>query len=128
MDIQDLEHFKRLLEEKRLSIMRDLGLLETRSMSTTTVDASGGPVYSDHMPELGSDAIEREKAFLFASRDGAYLAQVEEALKRIQAGTFGVCRACGKPIPKERMEAVPTTTICVPCKEAEHQKQKRRSA
>ena len=119
MTENDLEHFRALLEEKRLSIMNDLGLLEAHSMNATPADSSGDLIYSDHMPDLGSDAIEREKAFLFASRDGAYLFQLEEALQRIQDRTFGVCRACGKDIPKERMEAVPTTTICVPCKEAQ---------
>ena len=59
--------------------------------------------YSDHMPELGSDSIEREKAFLFASRDGAYLTQVEDALQRIKAGTFGACRLCTKAIPRKRV-------------------------
>ena len=119
MTENDLEHFRVLLKEKRLSIMKDLGLLEARSMNATSADSSGDLIYSDHMPDLGSDAIEREKAFLFASRDGAYLSQLEEALQRIQDRTFGVCRACGQDIPKERMEAVPTTTICVPCKEAQ---------
>lgn len=118
MTEQDLRKFKKLLEEKRLSIVQDLGLLEAHSMHATSAESSGDLIYSDHMPELGSDAIEREKAFFFASRDGVYLSQIEEALRRVQDGTFGICRACKKKIPKERLEAVPTTTICVPCKEA----------
>ena len=117
MTEKELGHFRALLEEIRISTMRDLGLLQTHSMNTTSADSSGDLIYSDHMPELGSDAMEREKAFLFASRDGDYLAQVEDALKRVEDGTFGTCRVCGKEIPDERMEAVPTTTICVPCKE-----------
>jgi RNA polymerase-binding protein DksA len=127
MTEQELLEFKGLLEEKRISIMRDLGLLETRSMNTTTADSSGGPIYSDHMSELGSDAIEREKAFMFASRDGAYISQLEDALARIKDGSFGTCRVCSQPIPIARLEAVPTTTLCVPCKEAE-QDQKQRTA
>ena len=96
--------------------MEDLGLLEELSMNETSANSSGGLIYSDHMPDMGSDAMEREKAFLFASRDGAYLAQLEDALKRIQEGTFGICRECSEKIPADRLEAVPTTTICVPCK------------
>ncbi len=122
---EDLEHFRRLLEEKRLSIMRDMGLLEAHSMNADVADSSGDLTYSDHMAELGSDAIEREKAYYFSSRNGAYLEQVEDALKRIQDRRFGICRVCGKEIPKARIEAVPTTTVCVPCKESE-QKQKRK--
>lgn len=121
----DLDYFRRLLEEKRISITKDLGLLQSHSMKATSADSSGDLIYSDHMPDLGSDAIEREKAFLFASRDGNYLSQLEDAMKRIEDGSFGVCRACGKKIPKERMEAVPTTTICVPCKETAHRHQQK---
>ncbi|MDE2998206.1 MAG: TraR/DksA family transcriptional regulator [Gemmatimonadota bacterium] len=119
MNEKDLRFFREILEEKRLSIVEDLGMLEQRSMHATSEEASGGQIYSDHMPELGSDSIEREKAFLFASRDGAYLTQVEDALERIERGTFGACRVCEKEIPKARLEAVPTTRLCVPCKENE---------
>ena len=128
MTEKDLAYFRTILSEKRLSIMRDLGLIEP-SMNATSADSSGGLTYSDHMPDLGSDSIEREKAFLFASRDGAYLEQIEAALQRIKDGTFGMCRACGQEIPKARIEAVPTTTICVPCKEKQPAQQpKRKSA
>jgi len=96
-------------------------------MKTTSAESSGDLTYSDHMAELGNSAMEREKAFLFASRDGAYLAQIEAALKRIENDTFGKCRACDCDIPLARLEAVPTTQICVPCKEAEHA-QPRKSA
>ena len=122
MNENDLKYFREILENKRLSIVQDLGMLEERSMHATSEEASGGQIYSDHMPELGSDSIEREKAFLFASRDGAYLTQVEDAIERIKRGTFGECRVCEKEIPKVRLEAVPTTRICVPCKEGEQRR------
>lgn len=120
MDAQILAQFKVLLEEKRLSIMQDLGVIQTHSMKTTSAASSGDLTYSDHMGELGSSAMEREKAFMFASRDGVYLDQIESALKRIADGTFGLCRVCGCDIPLARLEAVPTTKICVPCKENEN--------
>jgi len=120
MDAQILAQFKVLLEEKRLSIMQDLGVIQTNSMKTTSAASSGDLTYSDHMGELGSSAMEREKAFMFASRDGVYLDQIESALKRIEDGTFGLCRVCGCDIPLARLEAVPTTKICVPCKENEN--------
>lgn len=120
MDAQILAQFKKLLEEKRLSIMQDLGVIQTHSMKTTSAASSGDLIYSDHMGELGSSSMEREKAFMFASRDGVYLNQIEDALKRIEEGTFGLCRVCGCEIPVARLEAVPTTKICVPCKENEN--------
>ena len=127
MTAQELAHFKTMLEEKHKSILSDLGVLETQSMKTTSAESSGDLTYSDHMSDLGSNAMEREKAFLFASRDGAYLSQIEAALERIEDGTFGKCRACDCDIPLARLEAVPTTQICVPCKENENA-QPRKSA
>jgi DnaK suppressor protein len=55
--------------------------------------------------------MEREKTFLFASRDDKYLKQIEAAIERVDNGTYGICRVTGKVISKERLEAVPTTTI-----------------
>lgn len=125
MTEQDLAHFKGMLENKRKSILQDLGVLQTHSMKTTSADSSGDLAYSDHMSDLGSSAMEREKAFMFASRDGVYLTQIDAALERIASGTFGICRDCGCDIPRARLEAVPTTQVCVPCKES---KQARKSA
>ncbi|MFT5366853.1 MAG: DnaK suppressor protein [Candidatus Latescibacterota bacterium] len=120
MEAQLLAQFKVLLEEKYLSISQDLGDLQSQSLKKTAADSSGDLAYSDHMGELGSSAMEREKAFMFAARDGVYLNQLEKALDRIKDGTFGLCRVCGCDIPIARLEAVPTTKVCVPCKESEN--------
>lgn len=120
MTNEDLEYFKNLLETKRTSIVKDLGTLQSHSMQITSAESSGDLTYSDHMPDLGNATMEREKAFLFAARDGAYLDQIEAALMRIKDRKFGMCRACKIPIPRERLEAVPTTEVCVPCKEKQN--------
>lgn len=120
MTEEDLQYFKNLLEAKHASMVQDLGTLESQSMKTTSAASSGDLTYSDHMADLGNAAMEREKAFLFASRDGAYLDQVEAALTRIKIRAFGMCRSCGCEIPRARLEAVPTTQVCVPCKESEN--------
>ncbi len=120
MTNRDLEYFRNLLETKRTSIVKDLGTLQSHSMQITSAESSGDLTYSDHMPDLGNSTMEREKAFLFAARDGAYLDQIEAALARIKKREFGTCRACATPIPRERLEAVPTTEVCVPCKEKQN--------
>ena len=120
MTDQELAYFKNLLETKRTSIVKDLGTLQSHSMQTTSAESSGDLTYSDHMPDLGSATMEREKAFLFAARDSAYLDQIEAALTRIKNRKFGMCRECKSPIPRARLEAVPTTQICVPCKEKQN--------
>ena len=62
--------------------------------------------------EQGTDAMEREKTFLFASRGSKFVNQLDDALARIDAKTYGVCRVCGLLVPKERLEAVPTAQTC----------------
>jgi len=66
---------------------------------------------------MGTDAMEREKAFLFASSEGKLLYEVDQALRRLYRNEFGICAACGKDIGKARLEAIPHVTLCVSCQE-----------
>ncbi len=72
------------------------------------------------MADQGTDAMEREKAFLFASKSGRLLYHIDEALRRLRSNEdFGICVECGKPISAARLEAVPHARMCITCKEAE---------
>lgn len=114
---KDLAYFEKLVKEKRKKIMDSLDYYRSTVVDSNTKEASGdSSAYSYHMADQGTDAMEREKAFLFASRDEKYLKQLDDALLRISNGTYGICRSCGNLIGKERLEAVPTTTICYDCK------------
>jgi RNA polymerase-binding protein DksA len=118
MNGEELEKIKKVLLEKRQEILDDLGELRESDVSATLKDASGeNSAYSFHMADVGTDNMEREKAFFFATREGKYLKQVELALERMENGTYGICVDCEQPIPVARLEAVPTATRCVPCKE-----------
>jgi RNA polymerase-binding protein DksA len=108
----NLEYFRKLLEKKRAEAIKNVEYLRSVALDTTNQESSGDhSAYSFHMADQGTDAMEREKAFLFASRDEKYIRQIDEALERIKNGTYGICRVTGKEIGKERLEAVPTTTI-----------------
>ena len=112
MDKKNLAYFKDLLLKKREELVKNIDYLRSVTSNSTNQEASGDhSAYSFHMADQGTDAMEREKAFLFASRDEKYLKQVIAALERIEKGTYGVCRVTGKEIGHERLEAVPTTTI-----------------
>ena len=60
--------------------------------------------------------IEREKNLLFAQREGSYIDYLDEALQRVEDGSFGTCRTCGGEIGRARLEAVPTAPQCIECK------------
>ena len=120
MNKGDLAFFKDLLLKNRTKVAKNLDYLRSTVLDSTTKEASGDhSSYSFHMADQGTDAMEREKSFMFAARDEKYLKQIDEALERIENGTYGICRITGKLIQKERLIAVPTTTISVEAKNAE---------
>jgi DnaK suppressor protein len=59
--------------------------------------------------------LERELAEAGAQRARDALTEIEHALERLEAGTFGRCESCGAPIPFERLEAIPSARVCVAC-------------
>lgn len=112
----ELEHFKRIIQDRRKEILEDLETLKSSMMDVTTGEyVTENSTYSLHM-EQGTDAMEREKTFLFASREGKFLNYLDDALKRVEKGEYGFCVDCGKLIDKERLEAVPHAQLCIDCK------------
>ena len=83
--------------------------------------------YSLHMAEQGTDAMEREKTFLYAQRENKFLGYLDDALKRIDNGNYGICIECIEEpqhlcetcplVPKARLVAVPHTQHCLPIKQ-----------
>jgi RNA polymerase-binding transcription factor DksA len=124
----DLKRLEELLIIERQRLLRELGHLANtvlkRSLRETSGELSG---YSFHMADVGTDAMEREKAFHFASSEGRALLDVDDALRRLYGGVFGNCESCGNPIGRERLEVVPHARLCVPCKQKEERSQIGRS-
>jgi DnaK suppressor protein len=117
---KDHKHFEDRLLEERARLVKELGYLEANVLKQNQRDSSGDlSGYSFHMADLGTDAMEREKAFLFASAEGRALYDLDEALRRLYNGNYGVCESCGQPIARERLEVVPHARLCVRCKERE---------
>lgn len=130
---KDLEHFKTIILEKRDEIIEQLQNLREQMLDPTTGEyINENSPYSLHMAEQGTDAMEREKTFLYAQRENKFLGYLEDALKRIEAGTYGICIECiDEPqnlcetcplIPKERLEAVPHSQHCLPIKQRQEKK------
>ena len=125
---KDLEHFKSVIMEKRDEIIEQLQNLKEQMLDPTTGEyINENSPYSLHMAEQGTDAMEREKTFLYAQRENKFLGYLEDALKRIEGGTYGICVECIEEpqnlcgtcplIPKERLEAVPHSQHCLPIKQ-----------
>jgi RNA polymerase-binding protein DksA len=113
---EELKAFRAIILEKRKEVLEELSTIRDSMMDVQTGEyVSENSTYSTHM-EQGTDAMEREKMFLFASREGKFLNYLDDALKRIDKGDYGHCLDCGKLIEKERLEAVPHSQQCIACK------------
>jgi len=123
---KDHKHFENRLLAERQRLLKELGYLEQNVLKQNQRDSSGDlSGYSFHMADLGTDAMEREKAFLFASAEGRAIYDVDEALRRLYNGVYGTCESCGQPIARERLEVVPHARLCVRCKEREEKAARR---
>ena len=73
------------------------------------------------MADQGTDAMEREKAFLFASKEGRFLWHVDQALRRLYRtpDEFGKCHNCGGEVGFDRLDALPHARYCIDCKQRE---------
>jgi RNA polymerase-binding transcription factor DksA len=105
---EDIDHFKHLLDEQRDKLERRIQSLERAIASPDE--------YAEAMEDRGDDAVllqERDNAWdqLAFARDE--LAQVKKALDRVAAGTYGISEVSGKPIPRKRLEALPTAATLV---------------
>ncbi len=122
-----LKHLEKRLLEERTRVMKELGTYD-ESFNSTLQGADGDlSSYSFHMADQGTDAMEREKQFLFASQEGRYLWHINEALRRMynQPDKFGRCHQCGAEIDLERLDALPHARLCIACKEKEEDAKRR---
>ena len=109
---KDLKMFKKLIDTEREKSLDELRMLKDRLDALNDYEASEETaVYSMHMAEQGSEAVEREKTYAQIQRTTDYLRKLEEADQRITDKTYGICRQCGILIAKERLMAVPITTL-----------------
>ncbi len=114
MNKRDLKRFEDRLLEERERLTKELATLREAIRSGTQRDSSGDlSAYSFHMADLGTDAMEREKQFLFASAEGRQLKLVNDVLRRLYAGEYGNCEHCGQAIARERLDAMPYATLCI---------------
>ncbi len=115
---KQIEHLQKRLLRERERALRSLGQFDELAKISAEQADSDLYSYSDHMADLGTDAMEREKQLLFASKEGRYLYRVEDALRRLykEPAGFGLCHSCGKPIDFDRLDALPHARYCIDCK------------
>ncbi len=126
MSKKNLTYFENRLLEERRRVLKELGHHGETFGPNATGDSSDTAAYSFHMADQGTDAMEREKAFLFASQEGRFLWHIDQALRRLYRSpdTFGKCHQCGEDIAFDRLDALPHARYCIDCKQREENAKK----
>jgi len=124
LSTKDLERFKELITDRYNALLEELRYREQSSIKENQRETGAElSSYANHPAEAASDYANLTMNLNLAERDSKYLIQLEDALKRIDKGTFGICKVCQKVIPMVRLEVVPTTTKCVECKNEEKKRE-----
>lgn len=106
-------------QRERLQLLRDTMLDSMAGVAKDTLrsrpEGSEASAFGMHQADAGSDAYDKDFALSLLSQEQDALYEIEEALKRIENGTYGICEMSGKPIPVARLEALPFARLTVEC-------------
>lgn len=116
MDEKQLRLYEERLKEERERVLEEYGELSEQLKHTLKEYNNDDSGYSAHLADAGTDMMEREKKYLFASAEGQLLLEIEDALDRLRHGEFGDCEMCGNEISPARLEAIPYAKLCIDCK------------
>ncbi len=118
MEQEKLNNFKEMLNERLEELIREA----ERTISDMTGSEDTFPDPTDRA------SLEADRNFLLRIRDRErkLIMKIQEALERIESGTFGVCESCGEKIGMKRLEARPVTTLCIECKRVQEEEERMR--
>lgn len=112
----ELDHFRQLLLKKRATAKEELDMLEKNVENLTDSDDADYSSLTHHLGDVGSDVEEENLNYQLIERTRKYIIELDDALDRINNGTYGICLATGKPISIGRLEAVPHTRYSIEAK------------
>lgn len=124
LSAKDLDTFRKLLLNLRDRIVDGISFLAGDNLNHSQREASGDlSNYGIHMADQGTDNFDREFALSLVSNEQEVLYEIDEALHRIESGTYGICEMTGQPIEIERLKVLPYARYC---REAQEQIEKKR--
>ena len=113
---KDLEYFKNLILDKRNEAAEEIEYLQSVLENIRYTDEADNSSNAHHIADLGSEEENTALYYALIQRTRKFVGQLDRALERIENGTYGICHATGKPIPKGRLEAVPHTRYSINAK------------
>lgn len=107
-----INHFRELLLQRRATMVGDL-----HQMAAEALKGSGGDSSSDNMADHGTDNYEQDFTLGLIENEEAIIREIDEALERVDNGSFGGCEGCNGAIPLTRLETLPFARFCVTCQQ-----------
>ena len=121
---EQMKNFRQLLITDRAKLAEEIKTI-AREASISPRDASGDlSAYTIHMADMAADTYDRELSMNLVSSEQEMLYQIDDALKRLEDGSFGLCQQCNQPIAMSRLRAVPYASMCITCQRAKEQQHK----
>lgn len=115
---KDLKEFKEIVLKKKEEIFEELKHISDDTLRKSQKEASGDiSGYTYHMADVATDNYDREFSLGLASKERKVLYELDDALKRIEEGSFGICDDCRRQITKIRLRAVPSARLCIKCQQ-----------
>ncbi|MFA4983871.1 MAG: TraR/DksA family transcriptional regulator [Candidatus Omnitrophota bacterium] len=120
---KELAEFKKIILKKKEDILEEIKSISEDVLKKSQKDASGDiSGYSYHMADVATDNYDREFSLGLASNEMEVLYVLDDALKRIDEGSYGICEDCKQPISKTRLKALPQASLCIKCQEKREKK------
>lgn len=113
---EELNYFRQLILLNLATAKNEIERLRGSLLKDNMEKEEHASAYSWHMADAGTDAMEQEKIYLMIDRQQKLVTYLSRALERIKNKTYGICRITGRPISKERLEAIPHTDLSLEAK------------
>lgn len=115
---KELAEFKKIILKKKETALDEIKHISEDTLKKSQKDASGDiSGYTYHMADVATDTYDREFSLGLASNERRLFYELEDALKKIDEGNFGICEDCKCLISKTRLKAVPYARLCIKCQE-----------
>ena len=115
---KELSEYKKIILKIKEKVVGDIKHISEDTLKKSQKDASGDiSGYTYHMADVATDTYDRVFSLGLASNEQKALYELDDALKRIEEGTFGICEECKCVMTKTRLKAVPYARLCVKCQE-----------
>ncbi|MCM8791601.1 MAG: TraR/DksA C4-type zinc finger protein [Candidatus Omnitrophica bacterium] len=119
MTKKEKEYFKKLLIHQREEILKEIKHISEDTLGKSQKDASGDiSGYTYHMADVATDTYVREFSLGIATNEHKIIYELNDALKKLEEGTYGICEECKEPISKTRLKAIPYARLCIKCQQA----------